>query len=230
MTILFLILPLAIGLSALVGMEFLWATLKGQLDDLETPPVRLLCDELREPTGEVPRGAACETRPMSSKAAPLDGRGSSSVGVSWWARGSRPERCVKMFGKRLLSLLGGLFLLAASATPASAAAIVGKVCSVSFTPAPASNGHGSDGYVSVNFYTGASCTGTNLGSFYFCSPGATSSDCVVLQEYRYNAAALLTTYELLARAADTNQTVDYATLSCMGGGGSCITWARFRAN
>ena len=48
MTVLFLVLPVAILLSAVAVAAFLWATNTGQFDDLETPAVRLLCDELAE--------------------------------------------------------------------------------------------------------------------------------------------------------------------------------------
>jgi cbb3-type cytochrome oxidase maturation protein len=49
MTILFVVLPLAVLLSSLAAMAFAWATRAGQFDDLETPAVRLLSDELPEP-------------------------------------------------------------------------------------------------------------------------------------------------------------------------------------
>jgi cbb3-type cytochrome oxidase maturation protein len=48
MTVLFVILPLATLLSAIAAVAFLWATRSGQFDDLATPAVRLLCDELKE--------------------------------------------------------------------------------------------------------------------------------------------------------------------------------------
>lgn len=48
MTVLFLVLPLAVVLSGLAAVAFLWATRTGQFDDLDTPAVRLLCDELSE--------------------------------------------------------------------------------------------------------------------------------------------------------------------------------------
>jgi cbb3-type cytochrome oxidase maturation protein len=48
MSVLFLILPLALVLSAGAGFAFVWATRRGQFDDIETPAVRLLCDELPE--------------------------------------------------------------------------------------------------------------------------------------------------------------------------------------
>lgn len=46
MSVLFLILPLAVGLSALAALTFAWAVRRGQFDDLETPAVRLLCDDV----------------------------------------------------------------------------------------------------------------------------------------------------------------------------------------
>ena len=53
MTVLFVVLPLAVLLSCLAAAAFAWATQRGQFDDLETPAVRLLCDEL--PESEQPR-------------------------------------------------------------------------------------------------------------------------------------------------------------------------------
>ena len=48
MSVLFVVLPLAVVLSGLAAAAFLWATRTGQFDDLQTPAVRLLCDELAE--------------------------------------------------------------------------------------------------------------------------------------------------------------------------------------
>jgi cbb3-type cytochrome oxidase maturation protein len=48
MTVLFVVLPLAVLLSALAALAFVWATRRGQFDDLETPALRLLTDELSE--------------------------------------------------------------------------------------------------------------------------------------------------------------------------------------
>lgn len=45
MTVLFLVLPLAVLFSALAVAAFLWSTKTGQLDDLETPPLRVLRDD-----------------------------------------------------------------------------------------------------------------------------------------------------------------------------------------
>jgi len=51
MSVLFVVLPLAVALSGLAAAAFAWATRRGQFDDLETPPLRLLTDDLveREP-------------------------------------------------------------------------------------------------------------------------------------------------------------------------------------
>lgn len=54
MSALFVVLPLAVFISALAVGAFLWAARHGQLDDLETPALRLLHDEGRL-QGETPR-------------------------------------------------------------------------------------------------------------------------------------------------------------------------------
>lgn len=45
MEILIVLLPLALGLGAVFLGLFLWATTKGQYDDVETPKHRMLLDE-----------------------------------------------------------------------------------------------------------------------------------------------------------------------------------------
>jgi cbb3-type cytochrome oxidase maturation protein len=46
MSVVYLMLPLALLLSGSAVAAFVWATRCGQLDDLETPPVRILHDEV----------------------------------------------------------------------------------------------------------------------------------------------------------------------------------------
>ena len=54
MTVLFLVFPLALLLSAFAVLAFLWAVHKGQFDDLATPALRVLTDDCsrteREPS------------------------------------------------------------------------------------------------------------------------------------------------------------------------------------
>lgn len=47
MTILFVILPLTLLFSSGFVAAYVWATRTGQLDDLETPPMRALHDDSR---------------------------------------------------------------------------------------------------------------------------------------------------------------------------------------
>ena len=61
MTVLFVVLPLAVVLSGLAATAFLWATRAGQFDDLQTPAVRLLCDELSERTPGTGTGTSTGT-------------------------------------------------------------------------------------------------------------------------------------------------------------------------
>ncbi len=46
MNILFLMVPMALGLGALFIYGFFWAVSNGQMDDLETPALRILNDDL----------------------------------------------------------------------------------------------------------------------------------------------------------------------------------------
>lgn len=45
MNIIYFILPLALCFAALSIWGFFWAARKGQYDDLDTPPLRILIDE-----------------------------------------------------------------------------------------------------------------------------------------------------------------------------------------
>lgn len=45
MSVLFVILPVALGASALAVAAFVWAVRRGQLDDLTTPALRILSDD-----------------------------------------------------------------------------------------------------------------------------------------------------------------------------------------
>jgi cbb3-type cytochrome oxidase maturation protein len=45
MTVIYLVLPLAIVFSCLALGAFIWATRRGQFDDLDTPALRVLHDD-----------------------------------------------------------------------------------------------------------------------------------------------------------------------------------------
>lgn len=46
MSALFIVLPLALLVAAAAVAAFVWATRRGQFDDLETPAVRVLHDDV----------------------------------------------------------------------------------------------------------------------------------------------------------------------------------------
>ncbi|HEV8245921.1 MAG TPA: cbb3-type cytochrome oxidase assembly protein CcoS [Polyangiaceae bacterium] len=62
MSVLFLVLPITLLISAAALAAYAWATRSGQLDDLETPALRVLHDEA-EPSVSALGGAV----PLSSK-------------------------------------------------------------------------------------------------------------------------------------------------------------------
>jgi cbb3-type cytochrome oxidase maturation protein len=47
MTVIFMVLPLALLFSGAAVAAFLWSTKNGQLDDLDTPPLRVLMEDSR---------------------------------------------------------------------------------------------------------------------------------------------------------------------------------------
>jgi cbb3-type cytochrome oxidase maturation protein len=52
MQVIYIVLPLAIGLAAVALGAFLWAVRRGQYDDLDTPPCRILFeDDAHRPRG-----------------------------------------------------------------------------------------------------------------------------------------------------------------------------------
>ena len=46
MDVIFIVLPLALLLAAAACAAFCWAVNRGQYDDLDTPPLRVLLDEV----------------------------------------------------------------------------------------------------------------------------------------------------------------------------------------
>ena len=49
MTVLYVLVPLALGLAALAVAGFRWAVRDGQFDDVETPALRMLLDDVEVP-------------------------------------------------------------------------------------------------------------------------------------------------------------------------------------
>jgi cbb3-type cytochrome oxidase maturation protein len=45
MSVIFIVLPIALVVVGVAVVAFVWATKKGQFDDLDTPAVRLLGDD-----------------------------------------------------------------------------------------------------------------------------------------------------------------------------------------
>lgn len=45
MSVIYVLLPLALALAAAAVAAFVWAVRRGQFDDLDTPPLRILHDE-----------------------------------------------------------------------------------------------------------------------------------------------------------------------------------------
>jgi cbb3-type cytochrome oxidase maturation protein len=58
MSVLYLLLPLMLAIAGGAVLGFVWAAQRGQLDDLDTPPLRILVDD-------IPPEASCASRTPS---------------------------------------------------------------------------------------------------------------------------------------------------------------------
>jgi cbb3-type cytochrome oxidase maturation protein len=58
MSVLFIAVPVALLLASSAVIAFFWAARGGQLDDLETPPLRMLLDDDGPGQGSVPSQTA----------------------------------------------------------------------------------------------------------------------------------------------------------------------------
>lgn len=58
MSVLFVAVPAALAVALSAVLAFLWASRSGQLDDLETPALRMLHDEASGPAPKPAPGAA----------------------------------------------------------------------------------------------------------------------------------------------------------------------------
>ena len=128
---------------------------------------------------------------------------------------------MKKFG--MFGLATALCILFASAT-ASAADYPCRVSLGSYDGA-----YGDFGYVYVEWYSGANCSGNYVGSDRYCSTGATSSSCSSASYCIYNDPEMLAAmYEALADSAREGSLVDYSTSSCIGGGSGCGCYTYIR--
>ncbi len=58
MSVLFVAVPVAVAVAVSAVIAFLWASRSGQLDDLETPALRMLHDETSRPAPPHPPAPA----------------------------------------------------------------------------------------------------------------------------------------------------------------------------
>jgi len=117
-----------------------------------------------------------------------------------------------------VALAAGGVALGAYATRAYATSYStanGYVCSTS-VGAPQGGGYGSGGYVTARITTGASCGGSTIGYFTWCTQGATASTACDLN-YLYTPAQINTMTSGLQQASTTNNAVqiNYVTGSCV---------------
>ena len=70
MTVIYLVLPLALLVVLAAVLAFVWATRRGQFDDLETPALRVLHDDAAERAALPERSAGAPAPPPTPPRAP----------------------------------------------------------------------------------------------------------------------------------------------------------------
>jgi hypothetical protein len=120
-----------------------------------------------------------------------------------------------------------LLAFAAISLSAGIASASQYICSAIYLPG--SNSYfGSYGDYYISIYTGADCTGSFVGGYYFCSSGATATLCSSSSDYRGTSGDQMAIMASKAiDAAQWNLPVWVATVSCIGGGGSCGGYVTF---
>jgi cbb3-type cytochrome oxidase maturation protein len=69
MSVLFVAVPAALAVAVSAAIAFLWAARSGQLDDLETPALRMLHDDASRPAATLePAPASRHTEPSAGEA------------------------------------------------------------------------------------------------------------------------------------------------------------------
>lgn len=101
--------------------------------------------------------------------------------------------CVLMFGATMAS-----------------AAVSEHVCSVTYVPGQGQLGN--NGYAAVTLYSGAYCSGSNDGTQYLCTSGATYGRCAA--GVTFSEPALLQAVQSLQNAADWGARVSGSMGSC----------------
>ena len=67
MSVIFLVLPLALIIVGAAVLAFVWSARSGQFDDLETPAMRMLHDDISATTRPAPKVNADRPRPISGQ-------------------------------------------------------------------------------------------------------------------------------------------------------------------
>ena len=118
--------------------------------------------------------------------------------------------------KRMIAFCSAMVLCMALPLAADAAQYVCMVYR-----APSWSPGGTAGATIATIYDGPNCSGSYLQQLYYCSPGATSSNCTSISSYYYSDNGLNTLWKMFSTAADFGQQVYAYTSSCIGGGTGC---------
>jgi hypothetical protein len=124
-----------------------------------------------------------------------------------------------------------LSLMVAGALALPSIASADYVCSASrLGGVNVASTYGKFGSLSFTTYTGPACTGSYVGSYYFCSEGGTFTGCSSSVYANLTDASLAALSSDLITAAREGQRVTVPTSTCNGGAAGCAGRVYFYGN
>jgi hypothetical protein len=97
-----------------------------------------------------------------------------------------------------LALLVPLFAVLSASTAYASTTYNGYVCEMSYNPAVTT--YGQHGFLMLELYSAANCSGTFFGSFVICSSGATNASCD--PAFLHNENQILAVYQRVMSAME----------------------------
>jgi hypothetical protein len=132
-----------------------------------------------------------------------------------------------MWGRKLLVAGVALSAMVLSSGEAHAA---DYLCRAGLRAGSSTSTLGTDGYINFLVYNGPDCTGTFVGAYYLCSPGATSTSCASSSSYHYSEAQLVGLIQTMQHAIESNTRINHLAQQCNGGALACGSTIDFRGD
>ena len=90
-------------------------------------------------------------------------------------------------------------------------------------------GYGSSGRIRFTTYTEPDCGGAFIKTWYFCTTGASSGNCIANTAFHYTSTEFQTLAQNVREAVTWNLRTSVFFSGCIGGAGNCAAYLEFSA-